>query len=259
MLSRIALAVAIGGLLWHPVRPGVWVSESQMAADGPLAVVRSIKLRIDPARYRFQLDTATRDDRMRGAWTVASMPDDGVIAFNAGQFNAGFPWGWVVREGVELQPPGSGKLAMAFTVDRDGKAELLTLGELPSKRDRVVLAFQSYPALLVDGEVPWELQAPGRGVDVGHRDSRLAVCNLGDGGLVIVITRFTGLGQRGEILPWGPTVPEMAEHMRSLGCRRAMLLDGGLSSQLAVRNQTGLVRSWTNWRPVPLGLVIAER
>jgi exopolysaccharide biosynthesis protein len=230
-----------------------------MATAGPLSVVRWIAIRIEPDRYRFQLDTATRDDRMRGAWTVASMPDDGVIAFNAGQFNAGFPWGWVVRDGVELQPPRSGKLAMAFTVDRDGKAELLTPGELPSKRERVVLAFQSYPALLVDGEVPWELQAPGRGVDLSHRDSRLAICTLGNDGLVIAITRFTGLGARGEILPWGPTVREMAEHMRSLGCKRAMLLDGGLSSQLAVRNQTGLVRSWTNWRPVPVGLVIADR
>jgi exopolysaccharide biosynthesis protein len=148
---------------------------------------------------------------------------------------------------------------MAFTVDRDGKAELLTPSEIFAKRERAVLAFQSYPALLVDGEIPWELQASGRGVDVSHRDSRLAVCMVADGGLVIVITRFTGLGTRGETLPWGPTVPEMAEHMRSLGCKRAMLLDGGLSSQLAVRNQTGSVRSWTNWRPVPLGLVIASR
>ena len=170
MLSRIALAAAIGGLLWQPVRPGVWVSESQMAADGPLSVVRSIAIRVDPARYRFQLDTATRDYGIRGAWTVASLPGHGVVAFNAGQFNAGFPWGWVVRDGVELQPPGSGKLAMAFTVDRDGRAELLEKSEIPSKRERITLAFQSYPALLVDGKIPWELEAPGRGVDVAHRD-----------------------------------------------------------------------------------------
>ena len=124
MLSRIAAAAVIGGLLWHPLRPGMWVSESQMAADGPLSVVRSIAIRVDPARYRFQLDTATRDYGIRGAWTVASLPGDGVVAFNAGQFNAGFPWGWVVRDGVELQPPGSGKLAMAFTVDRDGRADI---------------------------------------------------------------------------------------------------------------------------------------
>jgi exopolysaccharide biosynthesis protein len=258
MLLRIAAAAAIGGLLWHPVRPGVWVNESPMAAEGPLSVVRSIAIRIDPSVYRFQLDTATRDDRTRGAWTVGSMRNGDVVALNAGQFIGGFPWGWVVRDGVELQPPGSGKLSMAFTVDRDGRVELLQLDEIQAKRDRVRLAFQSYPALLVDGAIPWELQAPGRGVNVGHRDSRLAVCTLDGGGLVVVITRFTGLGQRGEILPWGPTVPEMAAHMRSLGCNRAMLLDGGLSSQLAVRNENGTLRSWTNWRPVPLGLVIAE-
>jgi exopolysaccharide biosynthesis protein len=257
MISRVAAAAAIAGALWHPVRPGVWVSESQMADEGPLSVVRSIAIRVDAARYRFRLDTATRDDGMRGAWTVASMPDDAVIAFNAGQFNAGFPWGWVVRDGVESQAPGSGKLAMAFTVDRDGTAELLEPSEIPSRRGRIALAFQSYPALLVDGAMPRELRASGRGVNVEHRDSRLAVCTLAGGGLLIVITRFTGFGARGETLPWGPTVPEMAEHMRSRGCNRAMLLDGGLSSQLAVRDHDGKLMRWTNWRPVPLGLVIA--
>jgi len=258
MISRIAAGAAIVGMFWHPVRPGVWVSESQMASEGPLSVVRLIAVRVEVGRYRFHLDTATRNG-IRGAWTVESMAGDGVVAFNAGQFSAGFPWGWVVRDGVESQPPGLGKLAMAFTVDRDGTAELLEASEIPSKRGRIALAFQSYPALLVDGAIPWELKASGRGVNVEHRDSRLAICTLVDGGLVIVITRFTGLGARGENLPWGPTVPEMAEHMRSLGCKRAMLLDGGLSSQLAVRNENGSLKKWTNWRPVPLGLVMSYR
>jgi exopolysaccharide biosynthesis protein len=46
----------------------------------------------------------------------------------------------------------------------------------------------------------------------------------------------------------------MAALMKSLGCRRAMMLDGGLSSQLAVRGRTGLSQ-WKNWRAVPLGLI----
>jgi exopolysaccharide biosynthesis protein len=46
----------------------------------------------------------------------------------------------------------------------------------------------------------------------------------------------------------------MAAFMKSLGCRRAMLLDGGLSSQLAVRGASG-VTQWKNWRAVPLGLI----
>jgi hypothetical protein len=48
----------------------------------------------------------------------------------------------------------------------------------------------------------------------------------------------------------------MAELMKSLGCRRAMLLDGGISSQLALRLEGGSVKWWTNWRAVPLGMVV---
>ena len=105
MLAFVAVAAAALGVLWSPVRPGVWHYESQMAAKGPLAVVRAIAIRIDPARHRFTLDLARRDYGMRPAWSIDSMPPNGVVALNAGQFTAGFPWGWLVRDGVESQPP----------------------------------------------------------------------------------------------------------------------------------------------------------
>lgn len=134
------------------------------------------------------------------------------------------------------------------------EAPMATSGR--GRRGHVRLAFQSYPALLVgDGRVPWELEAPGRGVDLDHRDSRLALCMDGTGSVIVVLTRFAGFGGTGETLPWGPTVPEMATYMRSLGCRRSVLLDGGVSGQLAVRNENGSVRRWPNWRSVPLALV----
>ena len=88
-----------------------------MASRGPLSVVRAIAIRIDPAAVRFTLDTATRDERTRGAWTVDRMPDNALVALNTGQFIGASPWGWVVRDGVEAQPPGSGSVAMAFVVD----------------------------------------------------------------------------------------------------------------------------------------------
>jgi exopolysaccharide biosynthesis protein len=181
------------------------------------------------------------------------------VAFNAGQFRTSGSWGWVVREGVELQPPGSGSAVMAFVVDSNGVPSLIDQSDVPARRGHVRLAFQSYPALLVgDGSLPWELQAARRGVDLGHRDSRLALGIRDDGSVLVVLTRFTGLGPgAGEMLPWGPTVPEMAAYMRSLGCRRAVLLDGGVSGQLALRTRDGTLRRWANWRSVPLGLVVA--
>jgi hypothetical protein len=44
--------------------------------------------------------------------------------------------------------------------------------------------------------------------------------------------------------------------MGALGCRRAVLLDGGISGQLAVRESDGRLRSWSGMRYVPLGLVV---
>ena len=247
------------GVIWNAVAPGVWKYESKMAPEGPLGVVRAIAIRIDPATHRFRLDLVRRDYGLRPAWTIDSMPVNAVVALNAGQFTGGFPWGWVVRDGVESQPPGTGTLGMAFVIDSSGSVALLMPDEIQRTRAGAMLAFQSYPALLVDGELPWELRAAGRGVNLDHRDSRLAICTLPAGGLVIALTRVTAFGKAGATLPWGPTVPEMAAHMRTLGCRRAMLLDGGISSQLALRGSNGRLTQWTNWRMVPMGLVITSR
>ena len=249
----VALAVLAATAAWEPVRPGVWQRESRMASTGPLAPVRAVAVRIDPRRVVFSLGPVAAGR----PWTIDSVGALDAVAFNAGQFRTSGSWGWVVRDGVEMQPPGSGSVAMGFVVDSNGVPSLVDQSELPARRGHVRLAFQSYPALLVgNGSVPWELQESGRGVDLTHRDSRLALGIRDDGSVVVVLTRFTGLGRgAGEMLPWGPTVPEMAAYMRALGCRRAMLLDGGVSGQLAVRSQDGVLRRWRNWREVPLGLV----
>jgi exopolysaccharide biosynthesis protein len=96
-------------------------------------------------------------------------------------------------------------------------------------------------------------------VSLTHRDSRLALGIRADGSVVVALTRFTGAGAIGARLPWGPTVLEMAAFMRSLGCARAMMLDGGLSSQLALRDANGTLGRWANWRAVPLAVVVSSR
>jgi exopolysaccharide biosynthesis protein len=123
-------------------------------------------------------------------------------------------------------------------------------------------AVQSYPALLAgDGTVPAPLRAPDRGVDVVHRDARLAVGTLRDGRVVIALTRFDALGGAAALdrVPFGLTTPEMAAVMGALGCARAVLLDGGLSAQLLVRDAGGTARTWAGLRRVPIGLVAVPR
>ena len=253
MIRFVALALLAGAAIWEPVRPGVWQRESRMASTGALAPVRAVAVRIDPRRVAFSLGPLENGR----PWTIDSVGSLDAVAFNAGQFRTSGSWGWVVRDGVEMQAPGSGSVAMAFVVDSSGVPSLVEQSEVSARRGHVRLAFQSYPALLVgNGALPWELRESGHGVDLTHRDSRLALGIRDDGSVVVVLTRFTGLGRGpGEMLPWGPTVTEMAAYVRSLGCRRAMLLDGGVSGQLAVRSQDGALRRWPNWREVPLGLI----
>jgi uncharacterized protein YigE (DUF2233 family) len=167
-----------------------------------------------------------------------------------------------VRGGVERRAPGTGPLAPALVVDTAGGIILLPPDSIAARRDdpAVDVAFQSYPSLLVEeGEIPRPLREAGLGVDLEHRDARLAVGLDRDGRLLIAITRFEGLGGVLSNLPFGLTTPEMAALMGALGCRRAMLLDGGISSQLRLRLPDGETRAWRGLRQVPLGLIALPR
>jgi hypothetical protein len=73
------------------------------------------------------------------------------------------------------------------------------------------------------------------------------------------MTRFEGLGGALDNLPFGLTTPEMAALMGALGCRQAVLLDGGISSQLMVQDREGERQVWRGMRYVPLGLVAVPR
>jgi len=113
--------------------------------------------------------------------------------------------------------------------------------------------------LLEDGMPPEPLVRPGLGVAIAHRDARLALGTLADGRVVLALTRFDALGPSLGRIPFGFTSAEMATVMRALGCRQAILLDGGISGQLMVRDEAGGARTWPGIRSVPLGLVGRSR
>jgi exopolysaccharide biosynthesis protein len=92
-------------------------------------------------------------------------------------------------------------------------------------------------------------------VNLEHRDARLALGTLGDGRVLIALTRFDALGGSFGRIPFGLTTPEMAAVMGALGCREALALDGGISAQLLLRQKDGVVRTWPAIRSVPLGLI----
>lgn len=242
---------------WRAVGPGVDEGMLELAGSGAALRFRVVVVRIDPALVTLRLPMAVRDHGFAGAWAVDSASAGALVAVNAGQFTGGAPWGWRVRDGREESPPGSGALAASVVQDANGRVRVLGPAATDSARRAggVVQAFQSYPMLLDDdGAVPPALLGTEAGVDVGHRDARLGLCELRDGRLLLALTRLSV--PAAHLLPFGPTTPEMAAIVGALGCARAVMLDGGLSSQLLVRRDDGSVGRWPGLRRVPLGLEI---
>jgi hypothetical protein len=221
---------------------------------------RIVVVRMPSAAVSFSLEIAKRGERAI-PWSLADAPADAIVALNAGQFTDAGPWGWVVHKSVERQPPGAGTLAGAFVVDSAGAVAIVSPDELPSWRAplRAVEAVQSYPLLLVDGaRAPAALCDAHSGLDLEHRDARLAIGVTADQHVLIALSRFEMAPGVATRVPIGPTTPEMAEIMRQLGAVRAVMLDGGLSAQLLVRSG-GSVQRWPGLRDVPLALVARLR
>ncbi|MDZ7630354.1 MAG: phosphodiester glycosidase family protein [Gemmatimonadaceae bacterium] len=263
----------LSALTWKSGQRGIAYTELPLRGDGEAWRTRAIVVRIDPARARFRLDTAFRHERdengavMRMArWRIEDATSRALLAVNAGQFRTTLlgtmPWGWVVLQGREWHAPGVGPLSMAVAFDSGGAVTLRPPSDL-ARADRaqgVQFAFQSFPTLLDgDGNVPAALRTDGSGVDLTHRDARLAIGVQRDGMVLLVMTRFDVFGRTLGAVPFGLTTPEMAALMGALGAQRAVMLDGGISAQLQLRDATGGMQRWPGWRRVPLGLLVMPR
>ncbi|MFI5280013.1 MAG: phosphodiester glycosidase family protein [Gemmatimonadales bacterium] len=256
--------VVTSAILWHAGGAGVSWGELELGGSGEAWRTRIVVARIDPFRVRLSLANGVSPGGLAPVWKVEDAADSALLALNAGQFTGAVPWGWVVHAGHEYRPPGRGPLATAIVVEEAGTVSFMDDAGVARRRQsgaprhpaHVVEAFQSYPTLLAGaGEVPALVRIPGPDIDLGHRDARLALGQLEDGSLLVVMTRFDALGESLGGIPFGLTVPEMSAVMGALGCRRAVLLDGGVSAQLLVRDASGERHLWRGVRRVPLGLV----
>ena len=241
---------------WHAGMSGMSWGELELKGSGEAWRTLLVVARVDPTRVRLTLDTAFTP-RREAAWTLARSPARAVLAVNAGQFEATMPWGWVVLDGRRWLPPQHGPLSAALRQDSSGVLRWVR-GEDVSRvaaEPGARWAFQSYPAVLAGDSVLPPLRAGGLGVDVAHRDARAGICLTRDGQLLIALTRFDGAGRSLHFIPFGLTVPEMTAVLGALGCRDAMLLDGGISARLRVRDAGGIAHDWEGLRAVPLALI----
>jgi exopolysaccharide biosynthesis protein len=213
-----------------------------------------IVARLDPRQLELSLTMDLSRDG-HPAWTLDRAPADARLAVNAGQFVGAMPWGWVVVDGVQRLSPGRGPLASAIAIDGQGRVRWAH-GDTLATNPGVRVGFQSYPTLLAgNGRVPAPL-VTGEGIDLTHRDARLALGQMWDGRLLVVLTRFDAVGEMAGPVPLGPTTPEMAALMGALGASDAVMLDGGLSAQLLLTDSTGhRTQPWPGLRKVPMALL----
>jgi hypothetical protein len=246
-------------LRWKRLAAGLEWSELRLACPGPVWRARLIVARLDPREVRLTLAMDMTRVDMRPAWTIDRAPDDAILAVNAGQFASAMPWGWVVIDGRERLRPGSGPLASAVGIDEAGGVRWAHGSSLADAG--IVTGFQSYPTLLSgDGAVPAAIRTPGSLISLTHRDARLAFGETRDGRILIVMTRYDAVGEPGGGIPLGPTTPEMAAIMGSLGACDAVMLDGGISAQLLIRGPAEKEPlRWHGIRKVPLALVARPR
>lgn len=254
------LPALVNRMEWRTAGAGVEWGEARLSGPGEARRIRLIVARIDPGAVRFRLDIAYRDRGRRPGWSLERAPRNAIVAVNAGQFPRTIPWGWVLLNGRQQQRPGVGPLSVGVAFDSSGSLHWIAPDSLGSadRGRRLAFGFQSYPRLLAEGDIPPELRAEGLGVDLGHRDARVALGETRDGRVLLAITRFDGAGGLLDFVPFGLTVPEMAAVMGALGSENAVLLDGGISSQLLVREPRETHR-WRGLRAVPMGLLIEAR
>lgn len=247
-------------LTWRTAQPGLEWSEAVLRAGSLRWPVRAIVVRMEPDSFDLELVLSTRANRMTGTWHIDSAPANAAFALNAGQFKETGPWGWVVLDSYEHRDPGYGPLSAGIAIDTAGRIHWVPpSGFAKARADRSIrFAFQSYPLLLLDGAVPPLLHASGD-VDRDHRDARLILGQMPDGALLIVMTRYDGFGGATERVPIGLTVPESVALMKALGVRNAVMLDGGISAQMLVRQSDGVAHKWSGFRKVPLALVARPR
>ena len=255
-----ASATLQGAPGWRRLSRGLEVATLRLSCGGASCRTRLVLARLDPRELAFSLRMDLTREEMRPAWTIDRAPASAVLAVNAGQFVGTMPWGWVAMDGRQVLRGGYGPLSSAIAFRADGSVGWSHRDSLLSA-ERVVAGFQSYPTLLAgNGVVPAELRSPGRGVNLTHRDARLALGQLRDGRLLIAMTRYDAMGDLAAGIPVGPTTPEMAAIMGALGATDAVMLDGGISAQLLLRDpsQAKPLR-WPGLRKVPLALLATPR
>jgi hypothetical protein len=178
-----------------------------------------IEVRFNPREWRFNAAV----ERNSGAERIA-LKEGASFAINANFFDTGRnPIGLVLRDGKIVQPVHSVSWQSLFWTGRDGAGHISSPAEWSAvRRANPLMAVQTGPRIVTHGK-RGRLHASGRA-------RRSGVCLFSEGNISFFVS--------GEAPYTVAEISQLAvkpEADGGLGCRDAMLFDGGPSAQLYVR------------------------
>ena len=162
-----------------------------------------------------------------------------VFAVNAGQFLQTMPWDASSSAARSGSPPAAAASRAQCSSIRAGTPTNLAHARQSDSRAYVGLSVVSNVAAL---QAKCRIELRGvleRTIDLAHRDARAAIGVDASGRVIVALTRFDALGSTLGFVPFGLTISEMAAVMGALGARDAVMLDGGISGQMMVRDAGG--------------------
>lgn len=252
-------AVARPGLLdaaiaWEDSADGLVTGSFQVrTAEGALRNSMAV-VQLDPRRFRFDLALLPPDGRRSAADHLAA-DSTLVLVSNTGLFRVnGTPQGLVMLDG-RRRGALAGWLDAVVVLDSAGVhvTDIATAArEMPPGSS----GFQTLPFLVRDQHVVFGWTS-GLKLSRTHRDRRITLC-LNPGRIRLFLSNFEVFGATAGRVPIGLTIPEQALIAAGMGCAEAVALDGGISSQIAIRVGKRVVR-WPGWRRVPLMLQVRRR
>jgi uncharacterized protein YigE (DUF2233 family) len=204
---------------------------------------RLLLVRLDPARFRFDVRYTPGSGQRVSEWAAAGSP---LLVINGGYFTPEYEaTGLVVSEG-RTYGTSYGAFAGMFAVLPGGRVELRWLTTEPYDPDEMmVAAIQSFPVLVKPSGM---VGFPPDG-DEGQPARRTIIARDGEGRLIFIVAPRGYLGLHA-IARW------LVES--DMGVDIALNLDGGQSTGIALAAQ-GRELTFDSLVPVPMVVVVERR
>ncbi len=218
---------------WKDIAEGLQYKKVNVSSPGFIHFFK-----IDPAKLKLKIITAKEFGMINIDAKTMAQKSGSLLAVNGSFFTPEYAsLGLIVKDGRELSRIKWTNWWHIFQII-SGKPQVITKQDYRFTPE-IEMAIEAGPRILVDSNVPQGLKQ--------STAERTAIGILEDGGIILAIT---------ESLPI--TLPEFAVHLQSAGCKDALNLDGGSSTQVYAKTK-GFELYRNGFGPVANGIGVFQR